>query len=244
MKTRRAFTLIELLVVLAIIAILAALLLPVFAGARARAKRTTCLNNLKQVNLGVHLYAGDNGDRSPDSGNGTYILYKELVKGCMGLHGPSSPRDQVFACPADTFYYDETTLACVPKGRHEQAACDFSSFSFNGLNLLTNFPAARFGVTLPGIGGRRLSSIKGPAKTVLIAEAAALLPYSWHEPRKPSASELPQFNDSRNMVSFADSHVSDLKMFWNSTVGYPDGGSSFAAFYDPPAGYDYKWSGD
>jgi prepilin-type N-terminal cleavage/methylation domain-containing protein len=63
------FTLIELLVVIAIIAVLVALLLPVLAGAKARAKRTACLNNLKQINLGVHLYAGDNGDTLPNVGS-------------------------------------------------------------------------------------------------------------------------------------------------------------------------------
>jgi prepilin-type N-terminal cleavage/methylation domain-containing protein len=58
----RAFTLIELLVVIAIIAILAAILFPVFAQAKAAAKVTTALSNLKQLGLGTVMYAGDNDD--------------------------------------------------------------------------------------------------------------------------------------------------------------------------------------
>ena len=58
MKTR-GFTLIELLVVIAIIAILAAILFPVFARAREKARQTSCLSNVMQLTLGILMYAQD-----------------------------------------------------------------------------------------------------------------------------------------------------------------------------------------
>ena len=64
---RRGFTLIELLVVIAIIAILAAILFPVFAQARAAAHRTQSLSNVKQIGTAMHLYMGDFDDTTPSS---------------------------------------------------------------------------------------------------------------------------------------------------------------------------------
>ena len=67
-KTGNGFTLIELLLVIAVIAILAALLFPAISATKAKAQRTACLNNLKQINLGVRMYSDDSSDATPSPG--------------------------------------------------------------------------------------------------------------------------------------------------------------------------------
>ncbi|RYG47088.1 DUF1559 domain-containing protein [bacterium] len=84
MSRRHAFTLIELLVVIAIIAILAAILFPVFAQAKEAAKKTTCISNTKQLGLATMMYGGDFDDISPigyyyDEGAQFPEGYKETI---------------------------------------------------------------------------------------------------------------------------------------------------------------------
>src|SRR3990172_7506145 len=64
-RRKKGFTLIELLVVIAIIAILAAILFPVFSAAREKARQTSCLSNLKEIHLALLIYAGDWAQRVP-----------------------------------------------------------------------------------------------------------------------------------------------------------------------------------
>lgn len=85
-RGKQAFTLLELLVVIAIIAILAALLLPVLARARERAQRISCLNNLKQLNLGWQLYADDdNGILASNDWDYRSATIAESSPGCWVL---------------------------------------------------------------------------------------------------------------------------------------------------------------
>ena len=238
----RAFTLVEVLVVIAIIAILAALLFPVLSSAKGRAQRTACMNNLKQINIAIHAYADENNDTLPNVGMPTYITYREAVKGYAGLNGPSSANDRIFACPMDAFHYDENSGNFVPFGRHQSTNYDFASYSFNGANLVTNIPNFIYTGLLPGIGGQKISTIKNPARTILVAEASALLPYSWHSPQ--SVGNTPVFNNARDITSYVDGHLDYIKMYWNSSLLYPNQSASVSVYYDPPSGYDYQWSGN
>jgi len=241
---KAGFTLVELLVVIAIIAILAALLLPVLSSAKAKAQRTVCTGNLRQIGLGLRMYADDSNDAAPSVGGVTnrtlMYCYKELMQNYVGLNGQPSPQDKLFACPADTFNYDGQ-YRFFAVSLHEQSWSYYSSYSFNGVNEDSVFPAPNSARAMPGIGGLKLSSIRHPDKTILVAEFPAFVPYSWHQPKQPVSNPTNGiFNDARDMVGFVDGHVSYTKMYWK----YVWPATTNSCDYDPPAGYDYQWSGD
>jgi prepilin-type N-terminal cleavage/methylation domain-containing protein/prepilin-type processing-associated H-X9-DG protein len=93
---KKAFTLIELLVVIAIIALLAAILFPVFGRARENARRSSCQSNQKQIGLGFAQYTSDYDEKYPCGVDGT-----TLGVGWAGQIYPYVKSQQVYVCPSD-----------------------------------------------------------------------------------------------------------------------------------------------
>src|ERR671927_1559305 len=97
---RHAFTLIELLVVIAIIAILAAILFPVFAQAREKARQTACLSNTKQMALGLQMYAQDYDETLPAAEQVDYPT-TSIKRTYHHLLFPYTKSAGIYVCPSD-----------------------------------------------------------------------------------------------------------------------------------------------
>ena len=99
LRERKGFTLIELLVVIAIIAILAAILFPVFAKARERARTTTCLNNMKQIGIALQTYTNEWDESLPTYNGAAALWIGPLASIIKASHGDKDTTANVFLCP-------------------------------------------------------------------------------------------------------------------------------------------------
>lgn len=143
-KHRRmdAFTLIELLVIISIIAILAALLLPALSSSKQRALSTQCLSNIRQVGLGMMLYAQDANELYPESGGA--ILWDQIDPetqrhGWMQQILPYTKSTNVFQCPSDKngffSYFNGTRAAYVDETNY--ASIDAKKIQFPSAQVLS-----------------------------------------------------------------------------------------------------------
>jgi prepilin-type N-terminal cleavage/methylation domain-containing protein/prepilin-type processing-associated H-X9-DG protein len=229
-----AFTLIELLVVIAIIAILAAMILPALARAKSASIQTKCLSNLKQLNLAMVLYCGDNKDKTPAKDSvviggavkDVWWWYKELDKAYAGLNRPASSNDFVFQCPKDRGWENHPTYVGP---LWQNGIIDYSSYVFNGCDNYGN---------LNNLLDISLSTVKHPARTWLMSEWPIHWGWSWHK-NLNGIHDIP-YNNAINNVSFVDGHAKYIKLFYNPGFGPAPFVYDTYGAAGIPSSYDYQ----
>ncbi len=229
MKARRGFTLIELLVVIAIIAILAAILFPVFAKAREKARQATCLSNQKQIGLATMQYVQD---------------YDEVYP-AIECFGPGRVWvDNVAwaaASPYGVFYGLEPYMKSLGQMRCPSTSAA-GKISYVAVTKGSGSPNRVFGLNYapywPAYGGAALAEIVSPANVVFVLEykistASGDFVQGWH----PAYWSPSQHSGGQNHI-FADGHVKWYKMedsglagSWQDTI--PQYGISVLTTYSP-----------
>ncbi len=162
-RKSRGFTLIELLVVIAIIAILAAILFPVFAKARENARRTSCSSNLKQIGLAFMQYSQDYDETMPipwvspiNQFPGTYRWMDQIF--------PYVKSTQLFTCPSDRATSRNYVLRNTSPVSTASTGGPFGSYGANVAYWDQDARAGNFPL------GRVVNDIQAPASTVLAAD--------------------------------------------------------------------------
>jgi len=195
---RRGFTLIELLVVIAIIAILAAILFPVFARAREKARQSSCLNNVKQLGLAILQYVQDYDERTPP---GAAVDMNSHAHPWASAR-PYVKNDQVFVCPSDSYKNTCSLQAGVSGYWGAEWATFACSYGYGNR-----------------AGNVSLGSINLPAETAMIAEMVER-PYVdynvniggilYMDPTHPRYVNALRHNEGMN-IGFWDGHAKWVK---------------------------------
>lgn len=213
MTRRRGFTLIELLVVIAIIAILAAILFPVFAQARAAARKTVCLSNMKQIGLASMMYVQDYDEvYAPNRSPNVYNPPAPTGMTWRGAIFPYHKNKQIMTCPEDSrnVNWSEAYLDCTIY-RGGDCNANYSnyhlSYAYNGGVFNTD-------------GGVRASRIQAPAQVLMIQETRMEYPDLgwWCTPWDLSGifqlTGAGAWNSHSGMLNwtFADGHAKAMKL--------------------------------
>jgi prepilin-type N-terminal cleavage/methylation domain-containing protein/prepilin-type processing-associated H-X9-DG protein len=196
---RKGFTLIELLVVIAIIAILAAILFPVFAKAREKARQSSCLSNVKQIGIAVLSYVQDNDEMMPSTwfGPTAYPGAYQWPQACA----PYIKNWQIFLCPSDT----GRTMVANNGAPGSTLSFSFSVAYYSGSGVA--------GVSANGPNGKALSSLQDPSGTIIMADGTGSFEFGWPNIAGQPAdmSFLPvRHNDGVN-CGFVDGHAKWFK---------------------------------
>jgi len=204
--SRNAFTLIELLVVIAIIAILAAILFPVFARARENARRSSCQSNLKQIGLGVIQYVQDYDELLPSTRRGGAVDVSWRVQ----IY-PYVKSTQIFSCPSNT-------NNATPAGRNDpspNAPVFNQSYLANGGGDVGT--EAQFGGQRPlrdisaGLSPTSIASIASTAQLMIVMESGG----PRNDPEMYNTTDIQNVGFQNHLTFtnflFADGHVKSLK---------------------------------
>jgi len=229
-RAAKAFTLIELLVVIAIIAILAAILFPVFGRARENARRSSCQSNLKQIGLGMLQYAQDYDETLPRIAFGADSAWggPEWHPGrahWMDVAQPYIKSEQVFNCPSDSFQAAAGTgntgrYQMLPRAGAEGSADQYGSYQYNGVYRYMNSEACWSPMHI-----RKLSGIEDTAGTILLTESDrsnynSMLFHGWVGRANPDGQIYQATNGRR--LRFNDGEIAERHLE-TTTILYADG---------------------